>query len=135
MFRMTVEIRTADQGSPANDAATAMAKVVAITDVGTKVITDLIALTKINVDEAKNLSDQIASTYGASVFQTLAFLLVAIVGGVVLAVWVARGISSGANAAAKAAAGIAVGELDQTIDVRSADEIGQMADSMRSMID
>ena len=71
------------------------------------------------------------------VFSSLALLvgIVAIVIiGSALAWFLSSRIARAAKAAARAAAGIAQGDLQQTIDVGSSDELGAMAQSMREMV-
>ncbi|KKL10145.1 hypothetical protein LCGC14_2558750, partial [marine sediment metagenome] len=51
-----------------------------------------------------------------------------------LAFWIARSIVSGLALVGKAAEGISVGDLDQNVDVKSKDEIGDMARSFQRMI-
>ena len=41
--------------------------------------------------------------------------------------WLSRGIARGKGQVTKAANGLAEGDLDQTVDVRSKDEIGETA--------
>jgi len=48
--------------------------------------------------------------------------------------FLSRDIARAAGQVATAAKGLAVGDLDQQITVRSGDELGQMADAVRSMI-
>jgi methyl-accepting chemotaxis protein len=56
-------------------------------------------------------------------------------GVLVLALIVLRPIRRGIQQVERAARGLAQGDLDQTIDVRSADELGRMADAVRTTID
>ncbi|HZR99750.1 MAG TPA: methyl-accepting chemotaxis protein [Chloroflexota bacterium] len=53
---------------------------------------------------------------------------------VALGLLLARAISRGVGQVTRAARGIAAGDLDQTLDVRSRDEIGEMAAAFREMI-
>jgi methyl-accepting chemotaxis protein len=54
--------------------------------------------------------------------------------GLGIALTLARSIARGVGQVATAATGIAEGDLGQRVDVRSADEIGTMADAVRAMI-
>jgi methyl-accepting chemotaxis protein len=63
----------------------------------TKVNDTVETLSKINVDEAKILSEQIASTYESSRLLTIIAILLALVVGFGLAFYVARGIANGAK--------------------------------------
>lgn len=60
-------------------------------------------------------------------------LLATVLGGGI-AFWLSRGISRNVNRMKAAAQGIALGDLDQDLDVRSRDEIGEMAVAFEEMI-
>ncbi|HEX7492561.1 MAG TPA: methyl-accepting chemotaxis protein [Candidatus Limnocylindrales bacterium] len=76
----------------------------------------------------------ITATFESARLVTLVALLFALALGFWLSFYIARRISKGVNSAATAAAGIATGDLDQTIDVCSSDEVGDMAGSICRMI-
>jgi methyl-accepting chemotaxis protein len=82
-----------------------------------------------------NAGNQANST--GSLVQTLiiALGLIGLLAAVLIAYFVARGITRGVNQMVVAAEGIALGDVNQTVDVRSNDEIGQMAQAFRRMID
>ncbi|HLH24503.1 MAG TPA: methyl-accepting chemotaxis protein [Chloroflexota bacterium] len=61
-------------------------------------------------------------------------ILVALALGVGLGWWLSRGIARGLGQVTKAANGLAEGDLDQRVDVRSRDEIGDMAAAFGRMI-
>ncbi len=78
-----------------------------------------------------------ATADGASqraVTLTVGAILAAVVAGVIVAVLFARSITRPLQTVARAAEGIAAGDLDQTIDVTTRDEIGQMAAAFQGMI-
>ncbi len=60
--------------------------------------------------------------------------LAAIVIGIAFGWWIGRGITNPVRAMSAAAAQIAMGDVNQSISLYSKDEMGQMADSFRSMI-
>ncbi len=64
----------------------------------------------------------------------IVLLVVAIVVGVGVTWFVARGLTRSAGQLLDAAQGIAEGDVDQDIDVRSSDEIGQTARAFQDMI-
>jgi methyl-accepting chemotaxis protein len=64
----------------------------------------------------------------------LIFAAVVAVFAVVIALTLARDISKNANIVARAAAGIATGNLEQSVDVKSRDELGDMAADFERMI-
>jgi methyl-accepting chemotaxis protein len=65
----------------------------------------------------------------------LALLALALVAAAAIAYFVVRGVMRGVRQVLVAAEGISEGDLDQQVDVRSRDEIGQMAGAFGRMID
>ena len=65
----------------------------------------------------------------------LIFGVIAALGSMGLGVILTQMITGPLNKVTQAAAGIALGDIDQTIDHRSADETGQLAESFRNLID
>jgi methyl-accepting chemotaxis protein len=112
----------------------AATKIAELAPTGVKVMADLESLSTINADEALRLEGQIGDAFDSGLWITIGFLLAAVIVGMALAFWIARGISRGVAATARAADAISRGDLDQVIDVRSKDEIGALANSMRNMI-
>jgi methyl-accepting chemotaxis protein len=70
-----------------------------------------------------------AAARGIVIVSGLALLLV-----IGVALVLSRHIASGVGQVARAAVGLAQGDLSQTLDVRSRDEIGQLADAFRDMV-
>ena len=60
--------------------------------------------------------------------------LAGIIAAALVAFWFARYITRAIGSLNRAAAGIAVGRLDHSIEARSRNEIGQLADSFRTMV-
>ena len=87
------------------------------------------------VNESKSLAAEIGTTASSSQAMTITSVLVAMLVGLGAAYWVARRITVGVGAAILAARGIAEGDLDQTIAVASRDEVGDLGEAMRRMID
>jgi methyl-accepting chemotaxis protein len=116
------------------DRAAAAAGIANLAPTGVKVMADLETLSTINADEAKRLQGQIGDAFTSGLWITIGFLLAAVMVGMALAFWIARGISRGVAVTARAADAISQGDLAQVIDVRSKDEIGALANSMRNMI-
>ena len=79
----------------AHDVATATTKVVALTEVGKRVISELSTLVKINTDEASRLEQQIGSTYDSSRLITFLMLLFAAVIGCALSWFISGRIVKG----------------------------------------
>jgi methyl-accepting chemotaxis protein len=80
--------------------------------------------------EVARNSDAVAETRTVVLVLLGALALVAIG----LAAWLSRGIAGGLRQMLTAARGIARGDVEQRVDVRSRDEIGQMANAFREMI-
>ena len=93
---------------------------------------DLAALISVNDKVARQLDREIhADGSDRGLLLTLGLLALAFVLGVGVAFVVARGVSQMLSAAR----GIACGDVDQTVDVRSRDEIGDMAVAFEQMIE
>jgi methyl-accepting chemotaxis protein len=94
-------------------------------------LTDALAVAQAN---AVRTGDEINSTYSSNRTLTIVLLVIAIVFGAVIAYLITRSLTSGARQMLDAAQGIAEGDVDQDIDVRSTDEIGQTARAFQDMI-
>ena len=75
------------------------------------------------------------STQSSARTTTLVLLLIALVGGGAIAFFLSRSISRGAGEMLRAAEGIAEGDVEQTVDVRSKDEIGDTASAFGRMLE
>ncbi|MBO9540138.1 MCP four helix bundle domain-containing protein [bacterium] len=84
---------------------------------------------------AEKARDDAAKTFAEAKFLVIALLLVAIALGTGIALFISRQLSKGLTAVAHAAEGIAHGDLDQRLDIKSNDELGDMAQSFRAMIE
>ncbi|MFA7249481.1 MAG: methyl-accepting chemotaxis protein [Dehalococcoidia bacterium] len=97
--------------------------------------TALMATAAFNQDLVRSLRDDVtAATDFASVL-LLGSTAVAVVVGLGVAFFQARGMASGVNRIRVAAEGIAQGDLEQDVAVTSKDEIGQTGAAFRAMID
>ena len=94
-------------------------------------ITQLIRLTDKEARAAHDTSKAIVS--GATTLVT-ALVLGAVVVGILVAFIVSSQIAGSIKSAAIAAEGLANGDLDQDVDIRSRDEIGDMGAAFRKMI-
>ena len=79
--------------------------------------------------------DAVEATYASRRTLSIALLVLAAALGFAVAFLIARQMVNGVGALSKAARGIAEGEVDQTVDVRSRDELGETAASFGHMID
>jgi methyl-accepting chemotaxis protein len=93
---------------------------------------DALLQSKLGVAAERNAA--IASTYKSSRLITIVLLVAALLIGAIIAFVLSRSISRGVNQALIAAEGISEGDVDQTIEVRSKDEIGAMAAAFTRMI-
>ena len=87
----------------------------------------------VRAGEADAAHDAAKSTTSSSTTILIALLIVALVIGAVIAFWIARGITGGIRKMLAAAQGIAMGDLNQQVDVRSKDEIGEMSTAFGDM--
>jgi methyl-accepting chemotaxis protein len=99
-----------------------------------KVDADLAQLIQTHEVEARNLNDEITAVYTGSMNLMLGLLVVALLLGGGISFVLSRNVSNAVKQVALAASGLSRGELNQQIDVRSKDELGDMADSLRQMI-
>jgi methyl-accepting chemotaxis protein len=81
------------------------------------------------------IAAQSATTASDAKRLVLALLVLALIAASAIAYFVVRGVMRGVRQVLVAAEGIAEGDLDQHVDVKSRDEIGQMAAAFGRMID
>ena len=79
-------------------------------------------------------ADDLSASIGDTIRLVTIVSILAVIAGLLTAYFVSRSISGGVGKVARAAEGIAVGDLDQRLDVKSKDEVGDMARSFTSMI-
>jgi methyl-accepting chemotaxis protein len=99
-----------------------------------KAETDLTRLIAMNNTKATALDTQGDQTYSDSRTLIIAMLLAALLIGSAIALTLANSVVGAARQVARAAQGLARGEIQQQVNVRSRDELGQMAAAMRQMI-
>ena len=80
------------------------------------------------------MNQQVTSTADTSIKLLLGMIAAALLAGAGIAYFLSGGISRGVSEAGRAARGLAEGDLEQTMDIRSKDELGAMAASFREMI-
>ncbi len=93
------------------------------------------ALLQIKLDDGKQTMEGNQATFASARNLSIAVILLALLVGLAIAISLSGAISKGVGTMARAAEGLAGGDVDQKGDVKSGDEIGQMADSFRNMID
>jgi methyl-accepting chemotaxis protein len=76
-----------------------------------------------------------SSTYSTARWIVISLVLLALVAGIGLALWLSSTLSRSARSLAEAVRGIARGNLDQQVDVRSRDELGQIATEFEGMVE
>ena len=87
-----------------------------------------------NEGSASDEKAKAEATFASTRALMLGILAAAVLVGLGVAIFLSRAIANGVQAMARAVDGLAEGDVDQTVDVKSGDEIGQMADSFRQMI-
>lgn len=101
-------------------------------DTAEKLLTQMVQTKE---DHAKLDADTMNATYSNS----RTFMLVLICGGVLiglgLGIFISRSISRPLGKLADAAKQISLGDVNQTVDYHSADEVGSLAESFRALID
>ncbi|MDO8794448.1 MAG: methyl-accepting chemotaxis protein [Vicinamibacterales bacterium] len=83
------------------------------------------------IDEFTMAADASAQSSGKML---VAIAAVAVLAGMAIGFYISRTISNGVGQVKRAAEGIAAGDLVQSLDVKSNDEIGDMADAFKRMI-
>jgi methyl-accepting chemotaxis protein len=96
---------------------------------------DLAAWEKLNVDGAKADEATAASSYSSARALTLVLIALAILVAAAIAFFVSRVITRGVGQALRAARGIAEGDVEQTVAIRSNDELGELGTAFGSMIE
>ncbi len=91
-------------------------------------------LVEMNVKEADDSESHGVATYESARVQMVGLVVLAMLVGFGIAFLLSGAIANGVRAMAKAADGLAQGDVEQEVKVKSGDEIGQMADSFRNMI-
>ncbi|MBU0983143.1 MAG: HAMP domain-containing protein [candidate division Zixibacteria bacterium] len=78
---------------------------------------------------------KMASAEATAVTLSVAFVIGAVLIGALVAFFIARGVARPLGQMVSAAQHIALGDVEQTIDQRSKDEVGVLADAFRGLID
>ena len=101
-------------------------------------LVEMVAVTDKMVDsyvaEAHEAQESAVSAASSATVMTIAMSLIAAVIAVGLGFWLSQSISKGVGTMLKAAEGIAQGDVNQTVNVKSKDEIGDMAVAFTGMI-
>jgi methyl-accepting chemotaxis protein len=92
-------------------------------------------MAEISVRQAKEADSSAREDYEGSRTSMLGILALAVLVGLAIALFLAKSISKGVGTMAKAAEGLAAGDVDQKVEVKGSDEIGQTAEAFRRMID
>jgi methyl-accepting chemotaxis protein len=107
----------------------------AVNDAWDALEADLAAWDKLNSDVAHAEESAAASAYASARTLTIALILAAIAAGAAIAYAVSRSVTRGVGQALSAAEGIAEGDVDQHVEIRSKDELGDLGAAFGSMID
>jgi methyl-accepting chemotaxis protein len=96
---------------------------------------DVAKLIDVNDQVAKQLNAEIASTYSSSKLLTIVVLAVAIVVGLGISFWMARGIIRAIGRLVGAAETVAGGDLTVEVDTSAKDELGDLARAFQRMVE
>jgi methyl-accepting chemotaxis protein len=92
------------------------------------------ALTNVKLDIARRGAEATAEAYRSSRTLMLVMMSVGLLMGLGLGVFISRSVSKPLAQISDAAKHISLGDLDQAITYHSADEVGSLADSFRSLV-
>ena len=90
-------------------------------------------LQQIEANEANKLSESLTSSTGAAITLTAVVVFIGVLVAVCIGIVLTRMITRPMKKMAEVAEQIALGDVNQTIDHKSGDEIGQLAEAFRSM--
>jgi methyl-accepting chemotaxis protein len=93
-------------------------------------VNDLVALNKKQLDEANRSAE---STYRSTSSIMIAVAVVALLIGLAAAVWISLTISRGLGKVRTAVEAVAVGDLDQTVEISANDEIKDLVEKLNVM--
>jgi methyl-accepting chemotaxis protein len=99
-----------------------------------KLSADLTTWSDLNAKWGEDYRKQAEASAASARTLVIGVLVAAVLLGVVIALLIARGITSGVGQMLRAARGLAQGDVEQRIEVRSRDEIGEMAQAFEQMI-
>ena len=82
-------------------------------------------------DQKNKMNQQIAQTHYTNIIVSV----IAVVVGCLIAFWIVTTLKRGITNAITVSKGVSLGDLDQTIDIKGMDEIGQLLTNMKLMVD
>ncbi|HQS68731.1 MAG: hypothetical protein B7Y36_15235 [Novosphingobium sp. 28-62-57] len=94
---------------------------------------DLLGLVKINVDGGNTASAAADQTYSDASTLFIGLTIIAIIAGLVAAVWISLTVSRGLKKVSVALEAVSVGDLDNTVEVTSNDEIKDLVTVVNAM--
>lgn len=101
-------------------------------DTAQKKMTDIVTNNDAAMDRDKALSDQ---NYMTARNLMLALAAGAVLIGITISLWIAIGIGRGLTKAINVTKAVAIGDVDQNVEVTSHDEIGELLTSMRTLVE
>jgi methyl-accepting chemotaxis protein len=99
-----------------------------------KVIRDLATLVQLSNQEARGLNQQIDSAGATGRIVTIVLVCLTLLLSGLIGYFLSRSITTTVGELARAAKGLAAGDVEQRLETRSNDELGQMAREFRGMI-
>ena len=94
---------------------------------------DLLKLVKLNVNGGAAASESADETYAAARLLFIALVVVAMLVGIGAAIWISRTVSLGLKRISIAIDAVAVGDLDQDVQVTTNDEIKDLVETVNRM--
>jgi methyl-accepting chemotaxis protein len=104
-----------------------------LTPIANKATESLNQLQRLQVTTAKKVADENDSTTRSATIGMILTILIGAAVAALIGIWLTRSIVRPISAMTEVAAAIAEGDVSQTVGHQSGDEIGQLAESFRSM--
>ncbi|TVM33746.1 methyl-accepting chemotaxis protein [Oceanidesulfovibrio marinus] len=101
-------------------------------DAAQKQMTDIVTDNDADMERDQTLSDQ---NYATARNLMLALAAGAVLIGIVVSLWIAIGIGRGLTKAINVTKAVAIGDVEQDVEVTSHDEIGELLTSMRTLVE
>ncbi|MCA9730796.1 MCP four helix bundle domain-containing protein [candidate division KSB1 bacterium] len=101
-----------------------------LVDQSQELLTKLISKNEKDMAKDKQTSD---ANYSSAKFLLILFSSIAVLFGLIAALWIAFNISNGLQKAVAFVKALAQGDLTKTVEIKQKDEIGNLADSMNTM--
>lgn len=95
---------------------------------------DLMKLVKINTDGGAAASETADEVYSGARMIFIGLVVVGLLVGVTAAFWITRSITTGLRKIRDAVGAVAIGDLDQEVEVKTNDEVKDLVDTVNTMV-